>query len=150
MSATRSRAKRLEMRKRECKRRAEGEYNDRQKYYTLVFIGTLVSKNPAIIIVALCFYIYHMIKADLKYREKLGECDKLSPLVLDLDGDGVEADALAYFDHEGDGWSELSRWAKEDSELGESAGDALDEAGILGFWQIEAGVADSVHGGVNA
>ena len=114
MSATRSRAKRLEMRKRECKRRAEGEYNDRQKYYTLVFIGALASKNPAIIIVALCFYIYHMIKADLKYREKLGECDKLSPLVLDLDGDGVEADALAYFDHEGDGWSELSRWANED------------------------------------
>ena len=38
----------------------------------------------------------------------------VSPLILDLDGDGVEADALAYFDHEGDGWNELSRWANED------------------------------------
>ena len=31
-----------------------------------------------------------------------------------MDGDGVEADALAFFDHEGDGWTELSRWANED------------------------------------
>ena len=37
-----------------------------------------------------------------------------SPLILDLDGDGVEADALTYFDHKGDGWAELSRWADED------------------------------------
>ena len=48
------------------------------------------------------------------YNNEMEKCDKLSPLVLDLDGDGVEADALAYFDHEGDGWSELSRWANED------------------------------------
>ena len=38
----------------------------------------------------------------------------VSPLILDLDGDGVEADAIAYFDHSGDGWAELSRWADED------------------------------------
>ena len=44
----------------------------------------------------------------------LGPDDPVSPLILDLDGDGVEADALAYFDHEGDGWNELSRWANED------------------------------------
>ena len=49
-----------------------------------------------------------------QYTDELGDCDNQSPLVLDLDGDGVEADALAYFDHEGDGWSELSRWANED------------------------------------
>ena len=46
----------------------------------------------------------------------LEDCDPIatSPLILDLDGDGVEADALAFFDHEGDGWTELSRWANED------------------------------------
>ena len=53
-------------------------------------------------------------EADRRLDNELRDCDKLSPLVLDLDGDGVEADALAYFDHEGDGWSELSRWANED------------------------------------
>ena len=43
-------------------------------------------------------------------------CDPIatSPLILDLDGDGVEADAITYFDHEGDGWAELSSWANED------------------------------------
>ena len=43
-------------------------------------------------------------------------CDPIatSPLILDLDGDGVEADAITYFDHSGDGWTELSRWANED------------------------------------
>ena len=44
----------------------------------------------------------------------LEDCDKSSPLILDLDGDGVEADAITYFDHKGDGWTELSRWADED------------------------------------
>jgi len=48
------------------------------------------------------------------YAAALKICGLLSPLILDLDGDGVEADALTYFDHEGDGWSELSRWANED------------------------------------
>ena len=41
--------------------------------------------------------------------KNLDACDKLSPLILDLDGDGIEADAITYFDHEGDGWAELSR-----------------------------------------
>ena len=31
----------------------------------------------------------------------------VSPLLLDLDGDGVEADGLAFFDHAGDGFAEL-------------------------------------------
>ena len=50
------------------------------------------------------------------YNDLLKDCDPIatSPLILDLDGDGVEADAIAFFDHEGDGWSELSRWADED------------------------------------
>ena len=54
------------------------------------------------------------IGASIAYRVALRDCDKPSPLILDLDGDGVEADALTYFDHEGDGWTELSRWANED------------------------------------
>ena len=45
---------------------------------------------------------------------KLDECENPSPLILDLDGDGVEADALTHFDHAGDGWRELSRWASAD------------------------------------
>ena len=49
-----------------------------------------------------------------RYRDALDRCDNISPLILDLDGDGIEADALTHFDHEGDGWSELSRWANED------------------------------------
>ena len=47
-------------------------------------------------------------------KNKLKDCDKSSPLILDLDGDGVEADAITYFDHSGDGWAELSSWANED------------------------------------
>lgn len=41
-------------------------------------------------------------------RNSLDQCNKdleYSPLVLDLDGDGVEADGITYFDHEGDGWN---------------------------------------------
>ena len=37
-----------------------------------------------------------------------------SPIILDLDGDGVEAGGTSFFDHEGDGWIELSRWAGAD------------------------------------
>ena len=37
-----------------------------------------------------------------------------SPLVLDLDGDGVEAGGLTFFDHEKDGFMEMSRWAGKD------------------------------------
>ena len=47
-------------------------------------------------------------------KDCLDNCSPASPLILDLDGDGVEADAITYFDHEGDGWAELSRWANED------------------------------------
>ena len=65
------------------------------------------------------FYAFHewlvgRAAADRRLDNGLGDCDVLSPLILDLDGDGVEADGLAYFDHEGDGWGELSRWAGED------------------------------------
>ena len=43
-------------------------------------------------------------------------CDdeSASPLLLDLDGDGVEAGGIAYFDHAGDGFKELSRWVGAD------------------------------------
>ena len=44
----------------------------------------------------------------------LGDDDPSSPLILDLDGDGVEADAIAFFDHEGEGFAELSAWAGGD------------------------------------
>ena len=37
-----------------------------------------------------------------------------SPLILDLDGDGVEAGAARFFDHGGDGFAELSRWVGAD------------------------------------
>ena len=65
------------------------------------------------------FYAFHewlvgRAAADRRLDNGLGDCDVLSSLILDLDGDGVEADGLAYFDHEGDGWGELSRWASED------------------------------------
>ena len=48
------------------------------------------------------------------HNDRIEECDNVSPLILDLDGDGIEADAVVFFDHEGDGWNELSRWADED------------------------------------
>ncbi|MBF2735672.1 MAG: hypothetical protein ISN26_06320, partial [Betaproteobacteria bacterium AqS2] len=37
-----------------------------------------------------------------------------SPLVIDLDGDGVEAEGMAFIDHSGDGFAELTNWASED------------------------------------
>ena len=46
-------------------------------------------------------------KGDAKF---LFECMATSPLILDLNGDGVEADGFGFFDHGGDGWAELSRW----------------------------------------
>ena len=50
-----------------------------------------------------------------KARDKaLTKCDAISPLVLDLDGDGVEAGAVALFDHGGDGFAEATRWAGAD------------------------------------
>ena len=49
-----------------------------------------------------------------RYRWALYGCEPVSPLILDLDGDGVEAGALAFFDHEGDGFAEATRWAGAD------------------------------------
>lgn len=50
-----------------------------------------------------------------------GKAEKaLSPIVLDLDGDGVETVAVgggAYFDHEGDGFAENTGWAGADDGL---------------------------------
>ena len=37
-----------------------------------------------------------------------------SPIILDLDGDGVKADTYAFFDYESDSFFELSRWAEVD------------------------------------
>ena len=48
------------------------------------------------------------------YPSPLDDDDNVSPLILDLDGDGAEADGVTLFDHEGDGWSELTRWAGAD------------------------------------
>jgi Ca2+-binding RTX toxin-like protein len=45
---------------------------------------------------------------------------RISPLVLDLDGDGVETLALAdgvYFDHDGDGFAEKTGWIAPDDGL---------------------------------
>ena len=47
-------------------------------------------------------------------RYIISVCAPVSPLILDLDGDGVEASGIAHFDHGGDGWSELTRWAGAD------------------------------------
>ena len=82
------------------------------------FIAALFVVSPPLAFAAYIanqlYYLYRQTNILLKLSQDLKDCDKLSSLVLDLDGDGVEADALAYFDHEGDGWSELSRWANED------------------------------------
>ncbi len=47
--------------------------------------------------------------------DPLDDCNPTSPLVLDLDGDGVEAGAVVQFDHEGDGFMEATRWANQDN-----------------------------------
>ena len=52
--------------------------------------------------------------ANDRYQHALDRCDYVSPLILDLNGDGVEAGGVAYFDHGGDGFAEASRWADED------------------------------------
>ena len=44
-------------------------------------------------------------------------CSPPSPLILDLDGDGVEADTYAFFDHEGEGFAELTNWVGADDGL---------------------------------
>ncbi|QDQ26991.1 hypothetical protein FNU76_11800 [Chitinimonas arctica] len=53
-------------------------------------------------------------KPDIRPPEKI-----TSPIVLDLDGDGVETTALggAYFDFDGDGFSEKTSWASPDDGL---------------------------------
>ena len=45
---------------------------------------------------------------------------QVSPLVIDLDGDGIETTSVAngvYFDHDGNGFSEKSAWAGKDDGL---------------------------------
>ena len=37
-----------------------------------------------------------------------------TPVVVDLDGDGVEANGMAFIDHAGDGFAELTNWVSED------------------------------------
>lgn len=37
-----------------------------------------------------------------------------SPIILDLNGDGVKADGNVFFDHAGDGFAEVSAWAGKD------------------------------------
>ena len=78
--------------------------------YLLPLIGTAVG------LAILYEFLAEWNRTEDQYTTKLGGCDPIatSPLILDLDGDGVEADAITYFDHSGDGWTELSRWADED------------------------------------
>ena len=57
---------------------------------------------------------YLLYVAQKAYEKGLENCAHVSPLILDLNGDGVEAGGVAYFDHEGDGFAEASRWADED------------------------------------
>lgn len=55
------------------------------------------------------------LKGEFGYASKV-----VSPLVLDLDGDGVETIALAdgvYFDHDGNGFAEKSGWVSPDDGL---------------------------------
>jgi len=51
-------------------------------------------------------------------KDDFGDAGKIpSPIVLDLDGDGVETTSLsakAHFDHEGDGFAEMTGWAGKD------------------------------------
>ncbi len=49
--------------------------------------------------------------------DRIGFTDPVSPLILDLDGDGVEADGLAFFDHGGDGFAELCYWIGADDAI---------------------------------
>lgn len=49
-----------------------------------------------------------------------GEAEIVTPIILDLDGDGVETVTVgggAYFDHEGDGFAESTGWAGADDGL---------------------------------
>ena len=82
--------------------------------------GLVSIVNPtaglATLAIVLAAYAYSIKGINDNLGKKLDACDPIStsPLILDLDGDGVEADAITYFDHSGDGWTELSRWADED------------------------------------
>lgn len=56
---------------------------------------------------------------DLQDRFKKAECVR-SPLILDLDGDGVETIGLSngvYFDHDNNGFAEKTGWAGQDDGL---------------------------------
>lgn len=54
-------------------------------------------------------------------KSKMGGAEKIpSPIILDLDGDGIETTAVksgAYFDHASDGFAEQSGWAGKDDGL---------------------------------
>ncbi|WP_319002999.1 calcium-binding protein [Quatrionicoccus australiensis] len=56
-----------------------------------------------------------------KIKKDFGAAEKvISPIILDLDGDGVEtvgAEARTYFDHAGDGFAESTGWAAPDDGL---------------------------------
>ena len=60
------------------------------------------------------YYIYTPDECNKDFSTYTPYCPLPSPIILDLDGDGVEADTYAFFDHEGDGFAELSRWGGVD------------------------------------
>ena len=72
-----------------------------------------------------------------------------SPIILDLNGDGVKAPARVYFDHAGDGFAELSTWVKYDGLLVfDRNGDGKVNSGaeLFGNYTPLAGGGNAVHG----
>ncbi|NWG75649.1 MAG: hypothetical protein HXY24_13780, partial [Rubrivivax sp.] len=75
------------------------------------------------------------------------------PLILDLDGDGVETTHLkdgAYFDHQGDGFAEQTGWAASDDGLLvlDSNGDGIINDGreLFGDQTVLKSGAQAAHG----
>ena len=62
--------------------------------------GLVSIVNPtaglATLAIVLAAYAYSIKGINDNLGKNLDACDKLSPLILDLDGDGIEADAITY------------------------------------------------------
>ena len=80
----------------------------------IAFFSPIPHIRAAGILAAAAYFLWELNSAIRNHDNAISNCSRLSPLILDLDGDGVEADALTHFDHAGDGWAELSRWASAD------------------------------------
>ena len=86
----------------------------------LAFAGCALLLHPllaaACVVAVTVKAVVFIALSTVKLKNELELCDALhvSPLVLDLDGDGVEAGAVALFDHGGDGFAETTSWAGAD------------------------------------